>query len=209
MSETIFLEPVGTDKKTIWLDVKNTSDQEIDLSGLVAAVTAKGYRVVTDPEQGHDRLQANVLYVGKASQAAIDGVLGAGYGGPLVGLGVGAVAGAAIGQTPTGVGIGAAAGGIIGGAVEAVSGALVKAVIYAVVTDIQFSERSATPIAQEQSATLTQGTQTQVRQQVAETTNWKRYRTRIASSAIQVNLAFEEAKPQLIHGLIKSMSGIL
>jgi hypothetical protein len=121
MSETIFLDPVSTDKRTIWIDVKNTSDQDVDLSALASSISAKGYRVVSDPNQAQYLLQANVLYVGKASEAAIDQAIGAGYGGSLAGMAVGGIAGAGIGQSPAGVGIGAAAGGLIGGAVEVVS----------------------------------------------------------------------------------------
>jgi hypothetical protein len=40
---------------------------------------------------------------------------------------------------------GVAAGGLIGGITETVSGALVKDVYYAMITDVQISERSAAP----------------------------------------------------------------
>jgi hypothetical protein len=111
MSETVFLDPISPDQKTVWVEVKNTSDQEVDLAALTNLIAAKGYRVVSDPSQAHYLLQANVLYVGKASQAAIDQAIGAGYGGPLGGILARGVAGAGIGQSPTAVGIGAAAGG--------------------------------------------------------------------------------------------------
>jgi hypothetical protein len=38
---------------------------------------------------------------------------------------------------------------------------------------------------------------------------WKKYRTRVVSTATQVNLKFEEAKPKLIDGLVRSLSGLL
>jgi hypothetical protein len=152
LSETIFLDPMSADKKTLRIDVKNTSDQDVDLSALTGSLSAKGYRVVSDPNQAQYLLQANVLYVGKASDAATDQALGAGYGGPLAGIVVGGIAGAGIGQSPAAVGIGAAAGGLIGGAVEVISGALVKAVMFTVITDVQLSERSDVPVAQEQTA---------------------------------------------------------
>ena len=70
-------------------------------------------------------------------------------------------------------------------------------------------ERAGKVLTQQQTATLTQGTQTQVHQQVSETSNWKRYRTRVASTATQVNLQFDDAKPTLEQGLVKSLAGIL
>lgn len=85
MSETIFLEPVSPAERTVWIEVKNTSDQDVDLSPLAGMLQAKGWKVVQDPDAAHYRLQVNVLYVGKASQAAIDNAVYAGFGGPLFG----------------------------------------------------------------------------------------------------------------------------
>ncbi len=209
MSETIFLEPVAPEKRTVWIEVKDTSDHQVDLGPLSAMLAAKGYRVVSDPEAAQYRFQVNCLFIGKASQAAIDQSVGVGYGGPLVGILAGAGAGAAIGRDPLGVGVGAVIGGLLGAGAEAVAGALVKVVTYTVITDVQVSERSAIPVAQQQYGTFTQGTQTQVQQQVAETTTWKKYRNRVASTATQVNLDFKEAKPVLVDRLLKSLAGLL
>jgi hypothetical protein len=38
--------------------------------------------------------------------------------------------------------------------------------------------------------------------------DWKRYRTRVMSIANQVNLEFEEAAPDLVAGLTRSIAGI-
>lgn len=209
MSETIFLDPVAPEKKTIWIEIKNTTDQELDLSHLNSLIAARGYRVTTDPEAAHYRLQINTLFVGKASRAAIDESIAAGFGGPLAGALIGAGAGAAIGGSPTAVGVGAGIGGLLGAGAELVTGSLVKAVTYTAITDVQLSEHSNTPIAQQQYSTLSQGTQTQVHQQVGETTHWKRYRNRVASTATKVNLDFEEARPALVDRLMKSLAGLL
>lgn len=99
MSETIFLEPVAPEKKSVWIEVKNTSDQDVDLAALIGLLAAKGYKIVTDPNASHYRLQVNVLYVGKASQAAIENSLHAGFGGPLAGIIAGAGAGQPSGET--------------------------------------------------------------------------------------------------------------
>lgn len=208
MSETIFLDPVAPEKRTVWIELKNTSDQELDLSPLNSMLAAKGYRVVTNPDAAQYLLQVNVLFVGKASQAAIDQALGAGFGGPLAGALAGAGIGAAVGDTRGAV-VGAGVGGLLGAGAEMIAGALVKVVTYSAITDFQLSERSAVAVAQQQTATLTQGAQTQVHQQVAETTPWKRYRSRVASTATKVNLDFEEAKPVLVERLLKSLAGIL
>jgi len=64
-------------------------------------------------------------------------------------------------------------------------------------------------VAQKQTGTLTQGTQSQVREQVAQTTHWKHYRNRVTSMATKVNLTFEEAKPLLTERLLRTLAGAL
>ena len=67
MSATIFLDPVSIDKRTVFLQFRNTSDkQEINFANEVRkAIVAKGYQLMADPEQAHYWIQANVLKVGK------------------------------------------------------------------------------------------------------------------------------------------------
>lgn len=205
MSETIFLDPVGPDKKTVFIDVKNTSDKEIAiLQDLAAAITGKGYRVVQDPNHAHYMLQANILSVAKTDPSALQSVMAAGYGGAVFG----GMVGAGVGAAATRSWGGAAAGGIIGGLAETVAGALVKDVMFAMVTDVQISERSVAPVSQVMRSDLTQGTQTTIQQDVAETVNWKRFRTRVGTSANKVNLKFEEALPEVQKGLCKCIGGL-
>jgi outer membrane lipoprotein SlyB len=205
MSDTIFLDPVGPDKKTVFIDIKNTSDKEVNiLQDLSVAIAGKGYRCVQDPNQAHYLLQGNILSVGKVDPSALQSVMAGGYGGAMFGGVVGAGIGAATGQSWGSM----AAGGIIGGITETVAGALVKDVYYAMITDVQISERSAAPVSQVMTSNITQGTQTTIQQQAEGTTNWKRYRTRIGTSANQVNLKFEEALPEIQKGLCRSIGGL-
>jgi len=209
MSATIFLPPVASEKKTVWVDVKNTSDKDVDLAPLAALISARGYRIVTNPDEANYRLQVNVLYVGKADPAAIHQSLYAGWGGPLLGATAGALAGAGIGRSAAGVGIGAGVGLLVGGAGELIAGSLVKKVTYTMITDAQLSEKSDKPVAQTQTANVQQGTSTTVFQNVAEESGWRLYRTRVASTAVKVNLEFDEARPALTQGLLRSLAGIL
>ncbi len=91
----------------------------------------------------------------------------------------GAMAGAAMGNGSV---RDASAGGLIGGIAETISGAFVKDVTYSIITDLQVSERNGGA--------------------------WKRYQTRILSTANKVNLEFAEAQPSLEKGLIASLSGL-
>jgi len=122
---------------------------------------------------------------------------------------VGGLAGAAIGRDPLGAGVGMGIGGLIGGAAEVIAGALVKKVAFCMITDVQLSEKSLTPVSQTQTANVQQGTATTVQQHVAEESGWRPYRTRVASTAVKVNLDFLEAKPLFEQGLLRSLSGVL
>lgn len=208
MSATIFLDPVAPEEMTVFVQVRNTSDkQELDLGpDIVAAVTAKGYRVVRDPKQAKFYLQANVLQVGKTDPTAIQQQLGAGYG---AGLG-GATAGAALGGSVSNSGHGALVGGLIGGVGEIVAGSLVKDVYFSIVTDIQIKER----LAAGKKATLNsqhanrQGTSGVENVTYADQVDMKTYQTRIVSTANKMNLEFAEAVPALRTGLTRALSGL-
>ena len=203
LAEPIFIEPVSLDKRTVWFEVKSNCPEGMDYSPLGAMLAARGYRVIPDPEAAQYQIQITCLYVQRTATAAVDTPIGHAT---VLGMTLaGAIAGAAIGDVTGFIG-----GAIGAGAAELVIGALVKSVTYTMVTDVQLSERSAVPVVQEQTATLTQGTQTQVREQVApQTINWKHYRNRVTSTATKVNLDLQEAKPVLVQDLLKTLVGIL
>ncbi|MBC8674380.1 hypothetical protein H2136_20795 [Aeromonas hydrophila] len=65
-------------EKTVYLQIKNTSNQDLLVDSKVAqSITAKGYRVISNPEDAHYWIQANVLKVEKmdlrAAQSALEG----------------------------------------------------------------------------------------------------------------------------------------
>jgi hypothetical protein len=44
MSATLFLEPVSQDKRVIFVNIRNTSDKELDIAArITSALTARGY----------------------------------------------------------------------------------------------------------------------------------------------------------------------
>lgn len=204
LSKTIFLDPVEPSKKTIYLSVKNTSDEELDITcPLTECLVAQGYRVVKDSTKAHYLLQANILKVGKMSQAASQAALGGGYGSALVGLGTGVSVGAL-----TGNGNAMISGGLIGGAVSFAADSLVKSVNYTMITDVQISERTSGKVTEQFNAKLQNGTASNTTQTYSQETQYRRYRTRIVSNADKVNLKFTDARPLLERGLVKTISGI-
>jgi outer membrane lipoprotein SlyB len=209
MTNTIFLDPVAPDRRTVYVQVRNTSDRpDFDIADHVrAAVAARGYTVVEDPDQAQFLLQANVLQVGVTSPTAAERTFGGGFGSAAVGGAVGAGVGRVISRD-TGTII---AGALIGAAAETVTGSFFKDVTYSITTDLQVSERTrqGVVVTEELRQSLEEGAAGRRTLSASETSDWKRYRTRVMSTANKVNLEFEEAAPQLVDGLTRSIAGIL
>ncbi len=208
MSETVFLEPVEDNKRTVVLQIRNTSDKK-DLQieeELKQAIEAKGYRVVRNPSEANFMIQANILQVGKNTLEDPFGSLTGGYGGALDGALLGGLAGGLATDSFGGAGVGALVGGIGG----TIADAMVEVVNYSMITDLQISEKASGHVVNEASnASLKQGTSGHKTSSWSEKSNWKKYQTRIISSAKKTNLKFETALPELKQGLIQSISGLL
>lgn len=137
LSKTIFLDPVTNNQKTIFLVVKNTSDQDIRIANpLKESFQAQGYRVTNLPANAHYVLQVNVLNASKMSKSASEKALGGGFGSAAAG----GLTGAAIGSFSDNGNV-ALAGGLVGGVAGLVADSLVKDVNYTLITDIQITEK--------------------------------------------------------------------
>lgn len=205
-SETIFLDPVSSAQKTVYVSVKNTSDEEIDISPqLKTALSSHGYKVINNPNSAHYLLQANVLKVGKMSVAASQSALGGGYGSAIAG----AVAGTAAGSL-TASSTGMIAGGLAGGVIGLAADSLVKDVNYTMITDVQISERvgKGVKVNEQFQSHLKNGSSTVTSQTSSRDSQYQRYRTRVVSNADKVNLKFSDARVSLEQGLVKVISGI-
>lgn len=208
MSETVFLDPIADNKKTVLLQIRNTTDKSgLDISSKVkAAVQSKGYRIVTNPDAANIMIQANILQVGKSTLEDPFQVLTGGYGSALAGFGAGAVLGGALGMS----GRNTLGLGMIAGVGESLLDAAVEVVNFTMITDLQISEKASGKIVDESSGTeLKQGTSGAKKSTWKEKTNWKKYQTRIMSVAKKTNLKFEEAAPELTEGLARAISGLL
>ena len=208
MSDSIFLEPVTAANRTVLVEARNSSDRpDLDVAPAVrAALEARGYRLVDDPEDAHFLLQANVLQVGRTSRTAADGSFAKGFGSAVVGGAAGAGVGrAASDQTEVMI-----AGAVAGVAASAVADAFVQDVTYSIITDVQISERAGEGVivTERMSQDLGQGSGGQRILSTTEVHDWKRYRTRVMSTANQVNLDFEDAAPELTAGLTRAIAGV-
>ncbi len=213
MSATIFLDPVKPELRTVFIQMRNTSDKaEFSIANLLRdAIAAKGYRVVEDPNTAQFILQANILQVGKTSPTAAEALLRTGYGVPLNGSAVNS------GILAAGAGYAAGMGnnrsllavGLLGTVVDTVANSAVKDVYYSATTDIQLKERTTGPRVKSTSEhKLAQGTSGGTQTYVSEESDWKVYQTRILSSANKMNLEWEEAVQPLKEGLTRAISGL-
>ena len=204
MSASVFLDPVATDKRVVFLQIRNTSDKPgLDVKSPIRnAVAGKGYRVTENPDEAHYMIQANVLQVGKSDLREAQGMLSQGYGGVAEGALIGAQFGSGDGKV---------ASSLLGAAAGLVGDALVEDVFFSIITDLQISERAkeGVIVTEKNRAKLKQGTSGHKSVSSTEETTWKRYQTRIMSTANKVNLKFEEAQPVLVGGLTQSISGLL
>ncbi len=207
ISDTIFLDPPEEKQMKMCIQVKNTSDHQLELIDRITKIMEnKGYAVVKSASKAHYLLQVNILFVGKIDISAAEKAFSGGFGSEIASIGSGVATAATVGRgTKTML-----AGGIIGGVFGVVADSIVKDVTYTVVADLQISERSANGeiIRQKDRSELKQGNGALLIQKSFGVTNWKRYQTRIISVANKVNLKFEVAKPVLENGLIKAITGI-
>jgi hypothetical protein len=212
MSDTVFLEPVAADRRTVYLSVRNTSDKPdfVVEPAIRRQIESAGYRIVDDPDQAQFMLQANVLQAGRnsltAAEAAGEGGFGSAVSGAAMGAGTGFLLGKA-GGSDVGLTI---AGALIGAAVGTVADAYVQDVTYTVITDLRVSERArgGTVVSQSEQQTLGQGSGGSVTQASSTITDWKHYQTRIVATANQANIEWDEAAPFMVDGLTRSIGGI-
>ena len=208
MTDTVFLDPVEPSKRTVLVQIRNTSDKpDFDISQEVrGAIAAKGYRVVEDPKKAHYILQANILQVGKTSPTAAESIFRGGYGAGIAGAATGALAAGALGGGSREV-MGAA---LVVGLGETIAGAMVKDVYYSAITDLQIQERivGGSQADFKSKHRLKQGNSGASEVSYAKKTDMQMYQTRILSMANKVNLEFPEAAPELRQGLVRSITGM-
>ena len=206
MSDTIFLDPEPANHQTVFLQVKNTTSE--DLKGITTELTTNftnaGWTVVKDQSKAYNMVQVNVLQAGEAQDPdAVWKTVQSGYGaaalGGLAGLAVGYGTGSVVGGLGAGLGV---------ATVSWVADSAIKNVAYSVITDIQISVKTNGKVSNTQQASLKQGTSTVQHQTATSTGNWLKYQTRIGTVAQKVNLKFPDAKPVIVKQLGQQISNI-
>lgn len=203
MSNTIFLNPVRPDQKTIFVEFRNTSQVPMpDLKRMIIEkLEQKGYRVVSDPYKAEFWLQGNVLYMGKKSKhMTMAGMLAGGYGGALVG--------STMGGSWRGTAGAIGAGAVVGYLAGAVVGAAIHVDTYIGVVDIQIKQRVNGTIQGQVNSNLQNGIGTENKTNYKTTTQYQAFRTRIGVEATQTNLNLKKAIPVIEDKLAKEIVGL-
>ena len=208
LTDTIFLDPVSEEKRTVYVTIRNTSGVDsFDItSNVKAELIEKGYRITKNPDRAYYWLQGNVRFVGETAKNAAEAVYESGFGSPVAaGLltGLGANALGLDDRSSTAVGLAASV-------IAALVDWSVEDIHYAVITDLQISERlpKGATTRQRQKDYLSQGSSGVSVEKRRTETQRKRYRTRILSSAQKINLSLEEAGPPLREKLTSTIAGI-
>ena len=203
MSKTIFLDPMAPEKRTVYVEVRNTSDQPaFSLQGQIEdKLRNRGYKITQDPEQANYWLQANVRKVTEDDGQYGDYALSKGFEGAILGGYAGSAFGSGDGKVAAVV-----AGALIGMAVEAST----SDVYYTAVTDVRVSVRAreGEVLKTKEHTKVDMGASGSRRVSTQGTTDMKQYTTRVVATANKVNLEYDEAAFSLRNGLINSISGI-
>ncbi|CAM2821846.1 complement resistance protein TraT [Helicobacter burdigaliensis] len=226
MSQSIFIDPVAKNKQTIYIAMRNTSGQNINLlSKVLGNLQAKGYTIVDDPKMANFILQANVLYcnIKQENNATGAAVLGAGVGAGVGGYNHGSMTGTI-------------AGGAIGALVGGIAGKLTEDTIYQMQVDINIRQKVEggtinTNASASRQATVTDGrragflnsfggdvrdtqgggrlqdNRTNYNEQIY-TTDYSEKQTTLFAEATKLNLTLEEAIPVLEDKIANQISGI-
>ena len=136
MTRTIFLDPVAKSQKTIFVSVKNTSGNGVNLTDdIVKGLKKKGYIVVNDPSQAKYILMANILFANNLRENNVGkGVVAGTTAGLIGGMAAGGSSGGTVQERVVGAVVGAVAGGLIAHAGEDD--------IYRMVVDVDVREKT-------------------------------------------------------------------
>ncbi|WP_440993564.1 complement resistance protein TraT [Cysteiniphilum litorale] len=207
MSESIFLDPVPDQQKVVYVQVKNTTTENLD--GLKAKISEdlkkNGWKVSNSVDKSYSMIQVNVLQAGEAKdpQSAY-AAISSGWGNVVTGGLAGVATGALTGNYAAGAAVGVGAG-----AADWLGSQFVKDKTFSVITDVQISQKVKGTVKEQTHAALAQGSATQTTQSYQTDSHWMRYRTRVGTVADQVNLTFKDAKPVIEKQLAQEITGVL
>ncbi len=236
MSQTVYLDPVEPEQRTIFLDIRQTAaEYQLPLAGDIRnLLLSRGYTLLDNPQQARYWLQVNVRTILKErpeqvlsreeyglSPAEIEALLNPALGeipapvpssGNMITPGMVDVAVASdISMDSKDVGRALVVLAVFAGA-EYVGNQLVRDKYFTMLTDVQVAEKlPADSIAMVQESArheLLQGDSGITGQMWQRATDRRKYQLRVVSFANKANLSWREAEQPLHQGLLRSLAGI-
>ena len=206
LSDSIFLDPVSPEKRKIYIRINNTSGTPNISFGatLQNALQAKGYSITDDPQEATYWLQANIKYFGETDPNSLADLRSSSFGSTIEGAALGGVIGELVGGDDSTL-LGAA----IGGAASFITDMFMTKFSYTAVVDIQVSAKTTEEVRITDKQLVRQGESAISRERSTSTGNRKTYRTRVISTATELNLSRDEAVEALKKSLAATLSGIL
>ena len=204
LEHSIFLEPVDPELQVVYIQVKNTSKATgFQLKEQIAAkMISLGYQVSNRPSEAHFMLQANIRTFDE-KRVASDGT-----GESLIGAVVGGVLGSTIGGG-NGQTIASTGGALAGGYAGQMLSSKTQDITFTSVVDLIVAERSDQgTIEYDNSHRSMQGGSNTVRSNFTNTSDWKKYRTRVISTANKANLTKEEAAPVMMQDITNVLGNL-
>ncbi|PKT75091.1 complement resistance protein TraT [Helicobacter winghamensis] len=225
MSQSVFIEPVNAIQKVIFVSVKNTIGEQINLQqSIEAKLSQKGYKITQNPDEATFILQANILYCDiKQENNAKDAAI------------LGGAAGAGVGVYNHSSATGGVVGGLAGAAVGGLLGKLTEDKIFQMQVDINIRQKKQEVLANSAQRVGQSSVSNQQRagflnsfggnvrdtqgggrlydnidnynQQVYER-NYIEHQTTLFAEATKLNLTLEEAIPVLEDKISNQISGI-
>ncbi len=236
MSETIYLDPVEPELRTIFIDIRQTAaEYQLPLADDVRELLlSRGYQLVDSPQQAQYWLQVNVRTVLKErpevvlasgeynmSPEQIHQLLYPGMAMPEPEIEVASrrttnmaiYADASYGTNIDGKDIAKALVVLAAWAgAEYVGNQLVKDKYYTMLTDIQLAERiapdSIAMVQESSSQQLRQGDSGNIELLWELATDRRKYQVKVVSFANKANLSWSDAEQPLHQGLLRSLAGI-
>lgn len=130
MTQSVFVNPVAKEKRTIFVSIKNTSGADLMLEPrIIQSLNNRGYTIVDDPDKASYVLMANVLYCNKKSENNVAS-------GAMMGGAAGAIANS--GSNGRSMAVAGLAGAVVGGLI----GKATEDSIYQMQVDIAIREKA-------------------------------------------------------------------
>ena len=219
VSHSVVLEPLSPENRVVYIRVKDLSGNEMRkpmTTHLKKTLSDEGIHITNDPKQANLMLNAFVISAKKTNKEEINSFLNSGYKGGAEGLLTAAAIGGVFGSRGSDLGVVALGGAAVGFLADT----LVSDDYYTFVVDIELRERpldgdnitnnkASKSIKASSSQNTLSATVSNSNVERGENYKWITYETRIISTANQMNLDIESAKPLVMSKAASTLAEFL